>query len=90
MVAVLVRDENGGEIFRRAANCGEARADLARGKSGVNQDAAIFSLDVGAIAGRAAAEDGEFDRHGMTLLAENFAGKFFKWAKSFWPGRFDF
>jgi Pro-kumamolisin, activation domain len=63
VVAVFVRDENGGKIFRRAANRGETRADLARGKSGVNQYAAIFSLDVGAIAGRATAEDGEFDGH---------------------------
>ncbi len=81
MVAVFVRDENGGEIFRRAADAGEARADLARGKSGINQDAAIFRLDVGAVAGRAAAEDGEFDGHGLKLAVRKWAGKFFLQAK---------
>jgi len=51
VVGVFVRNEDGGEIFRCATDGGEARADLARGKSGVHQDAAIFSFDVGAIAG---------------------------------------
>jgi hypothetical protein len=60
---MFVSDEDGGEIFRRATDGGEARADLARGKSGVNQYAAIFGFDVGAIAGRATAKDGEFDGH---------------------------
>ena len=77
VVAVFVGDQNGGEIFRRAADGGEARADLARGKSGVNQDAAMFGFDVGAIAGRAAAENGEFDGHAMTLMARAKAGKLF-------------
>ena len=63
MVAVFVRDENSGEIFRCASDAGEARSDLACGKSCVNQDAAIFSFDVGAITAGTAAKDGEFDGH---------------------------
>jgi len=68
VVGMFVGDQNGGEIFRCFANAGETHSDLARGKSGVNQDAAIFSFDVGAIAGRAAAEDGEFDGHRLKLV----------------------
>lgn len=78
MVAVFVRDEDCRQIFRRAANRGETCADLARRKSGVNQDAAIFSFDVGAIAGRAAAEDGEFDGHKLKLVSQRKRGKLFK------------
>ena len=48
---------------------------MAGGKAGVNQDAAIFSLDVGAIAGRAAAEDGEFDGHKKKLKRKVESGK---------------
>ena len=57
---------------------GEALADLPRGKSGVHEDAGLGGLDVGAIAGRAAAEDGEFDGHDWKLMARRQAGKFFR------------
>ena len=73
--AVFVGDQNGGEIFRRAADGGEALADLARGKSGVNEDAAVFSFDVGAIAAGAAAKDGEFDGHENKLRRKAESGK---------------
>ncbi len=69
MVAVFVGDEDGGEIFRCASDAGEALPDLARGKSGVHEDAGFGRLDVGAIAGRAAAEDGEFDGHALKLVS---------------------
>jgi hypothetical protein len=77
VIRVFVGDQNGGEIFRRAADSGEALADLQRGKSGVHEDAGFGGLDVGAIAGGAAAEDGEFDGHKKTLPAGKMAGKFF-------------
>lgn len=51
VVGMFVRDENGGEIFRRAANGRETLADLARGKAGVNEHAGIFGFEIGAIAG---------------------------------------
>ena len=50
MVAVFVGDQDGGEIFRRATDGGEALADLQRGKPGVHKDAGFCGLDVGAIA----------------------------------------
>ena len=75
VVAVFVRDQNGGEIFRRATDAGEALADLARGKSGVHEDAGLGGLDVGAIAGRAAAENGEFDGHEWKLRRKAESGK---------------
>jgi hypothetical protein len=75
---MFVGDQNGREIFRRASNAREALADLARGKSGVHEDARLGGLDVGAIAGRAAAEDGEFDRHGWKLMSRRQAGNFFR------------
>ena len=67
VVGMFVREQNGGKIFRRASNAGEAFADLQRGKSGVHEDADLISLDISAIPAGAAAEDGEFDGHGRKL-----------------------
>ena len=75
MVAVFVGDQNGREIFRRPANGSEARADLARRKSGVHEEAAVFGFDIGAIAAGAAAEDGEFDGHKGKLKRKAESGK---------------
>ncbi len=86
VVVVFVRDENGGEIFRHTTDSGEALADLARGKSGVHKNAGFGRLDVGAIAGRAAAENGEFNGHAMTLGWADKTGKLF-WRRIF-SGRF--
>lgn len=77
MVSVFVREQNGGEIFRRAANTGKAQADLARRKAGVHEDARLGGLDVGAIAGGTAAEDGKFDGHDRKLVLRRRLGKFF-------------
>ncbi len=55
MVAVLVRDENGGKVFRRATDGSEALADLARRKSGVHENAGFGGFDIGAITGRTTA-----------------------------------
>ena len=67
MVAVFVRDKNGRKIFRRPPNGREPLADLAGGKSRVNQDAGVFGFKVGAIAGGTAAQNGEFDGHERIL-----------------------
>ena len=77
MVGVFVRDQNGGEIFRRATDAGKALAYLAGRKTGVHEDAGFGRLDVGAIAGRAAAEDGEFDGHALDGSVMGANGQFF-------------
>jgi hypothetical protein len=53
-------------------------ADLARGKSGVHENARLGGLDVGAIASRAAAEDGELDGHNWKLVSRRQTGNFFR------------
>ena len=78
MVGMLMRDENGGKVFRRAANGGKPLADLARRKTGVNQHAGTFGFYVGAITGRTAAENSESNGHKCTLAALNCAGNFFR------------
>jgi hypothetical protein len=67
---MFVGDENGGEIFRRLADGGEALADLQRREPGVHEDAGFGGLDVGAVARRAAAEDGKMDGHAPILTRE--------------------
>ena len=86
MVGVFVREQDGGEIFRRPADAGEAQADLARGKAGIHENAGVGGLDVGAIAGRTAAEDGEFDGHGLKLKRKAESGKRKTSGKLTWLG----
>ncbi len=50
MVAMLVGDHDGGEAFGDAADSLKPLAYLARAEPGVNQDARLGGLDVGAIA----------------------------------------
>ncbi len=77
VVAVFVGDEDGGQIFRRATDAGEALADLARAEPGVHEHSGFISFDVSAIAAGTAAEDGKFDSHRWTLIARKRGGKFF-------------
>ena len=77
VVAVFVGDENGGQLFRGAAEAGQALADLARGKPGIHQHARLGGLDIGAIAGGTAAQDGEFYGHNFKLVPRQPAGKCF-------------
>ena len=70
-------DKNGGEIFRGAADTCEALANLQRRKPGVYEDADLGGLDIGAIAAGAAAEDGEFDGHGVTYRPKSLRANFF-------------
>jgi hypothetical protein len=88
VVGMFVRDQDRRKIFRRAPDGSEARADLARRKSGVDEDAGIFGLDVGAIAAGTGAKNGEFDGHDRTLTAEKCAGNFFQGEINF-PRAFD-
>ena len=50
MVVVLMCDENGGEIFRHAADVLKALADLARAEPGIHKDAGFSGFEIGAIA----------------------------------------
>ena len=65
MIRVLVRDQDSRQHLRRAANSGEALADLPQAKARVNEHASFIGLQVGAIAGRTAAEDGQANRHDL-------------------------
>lgn len=67
MVAVFVRDENGGEVFRHAPEGGEALADLSPAEAHVDEQPRFVRFDVRSVAGGAAAEDREFHCHGETL-----------------------
>jgi hypothetical protein len=78
VVGVLMGDENGGEVFRRAPNAGEALPNLAWAEPGVHEDAGFGGFDIGAISAGTAAENGEFDGHKWTLVAERSGGKFFR------------
>ena len=63
VVAVFVRDEDGGQVFRRAADGGKALTDLTRRKASIHEHAAIFRFHVGTIAGGTAAQNSKFDGH---------------------------
>lgn len=67
VITVLMGDENGREIFRRAADAGQALADLSHAESRVHQHARLAGFNITAVAGGAAAEDREFDCHPETL-----------------------
>jgi hypothetical protein len=58
MVAVLMGNEDGGEIFRHAANGFKTLANLARAEPGIHKQPRLSSFDVGAIPAGTAAEDG--------------------------------
>ncbi len=68
MVGMFVGDENGGEVFRGAPDAGEALPDLARTEAGVHKYPRLSGFDVGAVPARTAAENGQFDGHGWTLV----------------------
>ena len=77
VVAVLMRNQDGGEILRHPADFLEAFSDLARAEPGVHEHAGFSGFDVGAIAAGTAAENGKFDNHEWTLTAGRLTGKFF-------------
>lgn len=75
MIAVLVSQEDAGECFRGTPDTREAIADLASAETGVNEQARVIRLQVGAIASGAAAQNGETDRHALTLEIGGGSGK---------------
>ena len=95
VVAVFMSDQNGCEVFRRAANGSKALADLTRGKTGINKHASFRGLNVSAIAGRTTSQYGKFYRHTVKLEPSQRVGKCFWWWRNLifiptgtilWPG----
>ena len=84
MVGVFVGDENGGEIFRRASDAGEALPNLARAEPGIHKYPRLSGFDIGAIPAGTAAKNGKFGGHRPTLVSGAEAGNFFR------RGEFDF
>ena len=75
VVGMFVSDEDGGKVFRRLAEGGQALADLQRRKAGIHEDAGFAGLEVGAVAGRTAAKDGEAYGHAGKLKRKAESGK---------------
>ena len=63
MVAVFVRDENAGEVFRRATDGGETLADLAEAETCIHEDARLGGFHIGAIAAGTAAQNRQVNSH---------------------------
>ena len=69
MIAVFVRDEDAVQPLRRAAYGGKPPPDLTAAQTGVDEQPRLVCFEVSAIAGRAAAQDRQVDRHRPTLIA---------------------
>ena len=67
MIAVLVGDENGRQVFRCASDACEAKSNLAWTEPGIHQDARLVGFDVRSVTGGTATENREFDSHAETL-----------------------
>ena len=67
MVAVFVRDQDRGQIFRSTADAGQPLADLTGAEAGVNQQPRFRGLDIGAISPGTASQNGNPARHGPNL-----------------------
>jgi hypothetical protein len=74
MVAVLVGDEDAGQVLRGAAQGGEALADLAEAEARIDQDAGFVGFHVSAIAGGTAPQNRQSNGHRPTLRGRPEAG----------------
>ena len=59
VVAMLVREENRLHVGHGPADGGEPQLDLFGAEPGIDEDAGVLGLEVGAVAAAATAEDGE-------------------------------
>src|SRR5205823_5483918 len=87
MVAVLVCKEDSVKTLGRAPEGGQPLPDLAAAETGVDEQAGFPGFQVGTIARRTAAEDGESNCHAPTLRLREYPGNCFRrleWKKS--PG----
>lgn len=85
MVAVLVCDEYGVEVFGGAADAGEAAPNLPWAQAGIHEDARFAGFDVRAIAGGTAAENRQLNSHEPTLVRANGAINDFNCQPSGYP-----
>ncbi len=77
MVGMFVGDEDAREAFGRAADGEETLADLASAQAGIDEEAGLVRLEVGAIAAGTAAENGESHGHARTVVPRREAGNAF-------------
>ena len=67
VVAVLVGEEDGLDVGDGATDGGEAEFDLFSAEAGIDEDARVLGLEVGAVAAAATSEDGE-TQHGYVSV----------------------
>ncbi len=77
VIGVLVGDEDAIQFFGRTPDGGEALANLAQAEAGVNQEAGLVGLEVGAVPRRTTAQNRQANRHGFTLNTQNCRGNVF-------------
>jgi hypothetical protein len=65
---MLVRDEDGVQLFGVFVNGGEASQDVALAEAGIDEDASLFGADEGGISRAAGGEDADFDYDKPPLL----------------------
>ncbi|MDB6108688.1 MAG: hypothetical protein JWR69_438 [Pedosphaera sp.] len=86
MVGVLVGDEDAREAFRRAANGGQALADLTQAEPGIDENAGFGRLQVGTITAGAAAKNRELNGHSITVVGGVRRGNIFPEGEGFGAG----
>lgn len=67
MVRVLVGDQDGGQVFRRATDAGESLPDLPRAETGIYENARFIRFHISAVARRTAAQNRQLHSHKATL-----------------------
>ncbi len=82
VVAVLVRDQDSVQAFGSAADGSQPLANLTAAKTRIDKHARLLRLEIGAVARRTAAENGEMDCHAPTLELRNGRGNPFALRKT--------
>lgn len=94
VIGMFMRDQDGGEFFRRLADAGEAFADLQRRKTRIHENAGFVGFQISTITVGTAAENGELNGHTKTLTVQWNAGKYFwrfqTFGRSFLSGKLRF
>src|SRR5215213_2059448 len=70
---MFVREQDAVEAFGRATDRGQAFADLAAGKSGVDEEAGFAGFQIGAISAGTAAKNRELNCHWRTSVGNRFS-----------------
>jgi hypothetical protein len=74
---MFVRDEDAGQHFGRAVNSVEAIPYLASAQAGIDQEPRLARFKIRAIALRTAAQNGQMNRHALTLRRRPNIGNVF-------------